>query len=530
MLASGDKVDAFTLGGSANARSPEGWIQIRGLTKSFAGELALRDADLDVARGEVHGLVGANGAGKSTLIRCLAGVTTADRGRITINGEELRQGSPQASEHAGLAFIHQELNLIPRFSALQNMLLGVRKATRFGLIDWKRSSVRARAVAKRVGMRFPLERRVSELSVAERWLVMIGKALTRDASMIAMDEPTASLSGPESEQLFSIVRDLSADGVAILYVSHRLEEVLELCDRITILRDGRIVEQAERGRLDKMGLVRAIIGHDVRAPEDRQRFAADKAGKPIFSVREVAWRNAVKGVSFDVFRGEVLALGGLIGAGRTELAQLAAGVRPPNAGHFELNGKRLAIANEAEAVEAGIALVPEERRSQGLMLQHSVGYNINISSLANLRAFPRLPFQSYSKGRRQAERLVRELSIKTPSLANKIATLSGGNQQKALIARWLGSGTRLLILDEPSRGVDVGAREEIHDAIRNLARSGVGIIVISSDVEELAILADRVLVMREGHISGELTGVDITEAHIIELSYHDARSGKGDKA
>jgi ribose transport system ATP-binding protein len=530
MLASGDKSDAFADGGSANARSPNGWIQIRGLTKSFAGELALRDADLDLARGEVHGLVGANGAGKSTLIRCLAGVTTADRGRITISGAELRQGSPQASEQAGLAFIHQELNLIPRFSALQNMLLGVPKATRFGLIDWKRSSVWARAAAERIGMRFPLERRVSELSVAERWLVMIGKALTRDANMIAMDEPTASLSGPESKQLFSVIRDLSADGVAILYVSHRLEEVLELCDRITILRDGRIVEEAERGRLDKKGLVRAIIGHDIRAPEDRERFAADKAGKPIFSVREVAWREAVKGVSLDVFPGEVLALGGLIGAGRTELAQLAAGVRPPDAGHFELDGKRLEIANEAEAVEAGIALVPEERRSQGLMLQHSVGYNINIASLANLRVFPGLPFLSYDKGRRQAERLVGELSIKTSSIANKIANLSGGNQQKALIARWLGSGTRLLILDEPSRGVDVGAREEIHDAIRALARSGVGIIVISSDFEELAILADRVLVMREGRVSGELTGADITEARIIELSYHDARSGKGDKA
>src|SRR3984885_11631826 len=228
---------------------PHAWIDIRGLGKHFAGEIALRDVDMGIVRGEVHGLVGANGAGKSTLIRCLAGVTVPDEGKILVDGEELRLGSPQASEKAGLAFIHQELNLVPRFSALQNMLLGAPKATRFGLIDWKRSSVRARAAAERIGMRFPLEKRVSELSVAERWLVMIGKALVRDANMIAMDEPTASLSGPESEQLFSIIRDLSAEGVAILYVSHRLEEVLELCDRITILRDGRIVEQAERGRL-----------------------------------------------------------------------------------------------------------------------------------------------------------------------------------------------------------------------------------------------------------------------------------------
>lgn len=530
MLATDDKTDASANGGSAHTGSPDPWMQIRELTKTYAGEVALWEADLDIRRGQVHGLVGANGAGKSTLIRCLAGVTAPDRGQITIDGEELRQGSPQASEHAGLAFIHQELNVIPHFSALQNMLLGAPKATRFGLIDWKRSSVQARAAAERIGIRFPLETRVSELTVAERWLVMIAKAISRNASMIAMDEPTASLSGQESEQLFSVIRDLAADGVAILYVSHRLEEVLDLCDRITILRDGRIVDEAMRGHLDKKGLVRAIIGHDIRSPEDRQHITVDKSGTPIFSVRDVAWKDAVRGVSFDVYEGEVLALGGLIGAGRTELAHLVASVRRPDSGHFELGGKRLDASNEAEAIKAGVALVPEERRSQGLMLQYSVGYNINIASLTNLRTFPGLPFLSSAKGRRQAERMVKQLSIKTPSTSTKIASLSGGNQQKALIARWLNSGIRLLILDEPSRGVDVGAREEIHDAIRELARSGVGIIVISSDVEELAILADRVLVMREGRLSGELTGPDITEANIIELSYHDMDSGIGETA
>jgi ABC-type sugar transport system ATPase subunit len=503
-------------------------MEIRGLTKSFAGELALDAADLDIARGEVHGLVGANGAGKSTLIRCLAGVTVPDRGRVAINGVELRHGSPRASEQAGLAFIHQELNLVPHFSALQNMLLGVRKAARFGLIDWKRSSVQARAAAERVGIQFPLETPVSELSVAERWLVVIAKALARDAALIAMDEPTASLSGPESEKLFAIIRDLARHGVSILYVSHRLEEVLDLCDRITVLRDGRIVDQALRGRLDKRGLIRAIIGHDIRSPEDREHFTADRSGKPIFSVRNVAWRGAVKGISFDVFHGEVLALGGLVGAGRTELAHLGAGVRRPDAGHFELHGKRLDLAGEAAAVAAGIALVPEERRSQGLMLEFPVAFNINIASLAKLRSFPGLPFISAGKGRRQAEDLVQRLSIKTPGINAKIAGLSGGNQQKALIARWLSSGIRMLILDEPSRGVDVGAREEIHSTIRALARSGVGIILISSDVEELAILADRVLVMREGRITGELTGRDITEARIIELSYHSPETDEGE--
>ncbi|MBZ9864829.1 sugar ABC transporter ATP-binding protein [Mesorhizobium sp. CA15] len=515
---------------SATVSPADAWMRIRGLTKSFAGELALDRADLDIERGRVHGLVGANGAGKSTLIRCLAGVTSPDQGSVTIAGDELQLGSPQASERAGLAFIHQELNLIPHFSALQNMLLGAPKVTRFGMIDWKRSGVAARAAAERVGIRFPLDTKVSELSVAQRWLVMISKALTRDASMIAMDEPTASLSEPESEQLFAIIRDLAAQGVAILYVSHRLVEVLRLCDRITVLRDGRIVSQAERGGLDKKGLVRAIIGHAIRTPDERDRLAADRSRKPIFSARSVAWKQSVKDVSLDLYKGEVLALGGLVGAGRTEFAHLVAGLARPETGSFQLDGKRLDIANPSEAVKAGIALVPEERRSQGVMLQQSVAFNINISTLKLLRSVPGLPFLSDAKARRQAESLVAHLGIKTLGVTARIAGLSGGNQQKALIARWLNAGTKLLILDEPSRGVDVGAREEIHDAIRALARSGVGILVISSDVEELTLLADRVLVMREGRVTGELTGADITEARIIELSYHDAHDDQGEAA
>ena len=501
---------------------PEAWIDIRGLGKHFAGEVALRDVDMGVVRGEVHGLVGANGAGKSTLIRCLAGVTIPDEGAILVSGEPLRSGSPQASEKAGLAFIHQELNLVPHFSALENMLLGARKATRLGLIDWKRSSRPARAAAERVGIKFPLDARVSDLSVGERWLVMISKALVREASLIAMDEPTAALSGPESEQLFSIIRDLTTSGVSILYVSHRLDEVLDLCDRITVFRDGQVVDRAVRGSLDKRGLIRAIVGHDVKGAEARRRIQADKSGVPLFSARDVARGAAVKAVSFDLYRGEVLGLGGLVGSGRTEVARLAFGVDRLQRGHFEMNGKRLTIGSETQAIELGVALVPEERRSQGLMLAQSVAFNINIASLQSLRVVDILPFISSQKTRNQAGRLIKDLGVKTPSPSTKIASLSGGNQQKALIARWLRPDTKILILDEPSRGVDIGAREEIHEAIRKLARSGVGVIVISSDVEELAVLADRIVVMREGRVVGELIGDDITEARIVEMSYHDA--------
>jgi ribose transport system ATP-binding protein len=494
---------------------PEAWVDIRGLGKHFAGEVALRDVDMGIARGEVHGLVGANGAGKSTLIRCLAGVTVPDEGAILVSGEALRPGSPQASEKAGLAFIHQELNLVPHFSALQNMLLGAPKATRLGLIDWKRSSRPARAAAERVGIKFPLDAKVSDLSVGERWLVMISKALVREASLIAMDEPTAALSGAESEQLFSIIRDLAASGVSILYVSHRLDEVLDLCDRITVFRDGQVVDRAGRGSLDKRGLIRAIVGHDVKGVEGRLRVQADRSSVPLFSARDVVRGAAVKGVSFDVYRG------GLVGSGRTEVARLAFGVDRLQRGHFEMNGKRVAIGSETQAIELGVALVPEERRSQGLILAQSVAFNINIASLQSLRVVDILPFISSRKMRNQADRLIKDLGVKTPSPSTRVSSLSGGNQQKALIARWLRPDTKLLILDEPSRGVDIGAREEIHEAIRRLARSGVGIIVISSDVEELAILADRVVVMREGHVVGELNGEDITEARIVEMSYHE---------
>jgi ABC-type sugar transport system ATPase subunit len=513
---------AETLPGTVAAtRRPGPWIEIRGLAKHFAGEVALDHVDLDILRGEVHGLVGANGAGKSTLIRCLAGVTVADRGTITVGGEPLRQGSPQAAEKAGLAFIHQELNLVPHFSALENMLLGAPKATRLGLIDWKRSGAGARAAADKVGIRFPLDTRVSELSIGERWLVMIGKALARDASLIAMDEPTASLSAAETEHLFALIRDLAAGGVGILYVSHRLDEVLDLSDRITVLRDGEIVDRSARGRLDKKGLIRAIVGHDVETRQDRGRAAVARSGPPLFSARSVARGSAVKDVSFDLWRGEILGLGGLIGAGRTEVARLAFGVDRLEGGHFELEGRRLAIAGETDAVKQGIALVPEERRSQGLMLDQSVAFNITIAALKPLRRIAGLPLVSSRRMRAEAGRMVKRLSIKTPGVGARISSLSGGNQQKALIARWLGTGMKVLIVDEPSRGVDIGAREEIHDAIRDLARAGVGIIVISSDVEELALISDRVVVMHEGRVTGELTGEAITEARIVELSYLD---------
>ena len=307
----------------ANWEGP--WLQVRQMTKHFGGVRALSEVDMDIHRGEVHGLVGANGAGKSTLIRCLAGVTAPDHGTVRLDGVPTTIATPRDAEQAGLAFIHQELNLVPHFSSLENILLGAPKVTRLGLIDWKRSSRAAYEAAERIGVRFSLSRRVDELTVAERWLVMISKALVRRASMIAMDEPTASLSDAETNQLFKVVRDLAAHGVAILYVSHRLDEVLDLSDRITVFRDGRVAQEAVRGDLDKRGLIRAIVGREVTPVTRTQRVVARTAPRNvIFEACEVTRRPAVRGVSFQLFAGEVLGLAGLVGAGRTELARLAA--------------------------------------------------------------------------------------------------------------------------------------------------------------------------------------------------------------
>jgi ABC-type sugar transport system ATPase subunit len=489
------------------------------MSKQFGGVYALKDVDLDIRRGEVHGLVGANGAGKSTLIRCLAGVTTPDHGSVSVDGTEMSGGSTREAEKAGLAFIHQELNLVPHFTAIQNILLGVPKVTRLGIIDWKASSAPARAAADRIGITFSLDARVDGLSVGDRWLVMIAKALVRDAKMIAMDEPTASLSDHESQQLFSVIRDLAAHDVAVLYVSHRLDEVLNLSDRVTVFRDGSVTHRAVRGELDKPGLIRAIVGREVEALPPAEA-TINRSESPLFEARGVAGGPLVHDVSFRLYRGEVLGFGGLVGAGRTELARLAFGADRLESGSFHLDDAHLRSGSVTVAIANGIGLVPEERRSQGLMLEKSVAYNINVAVTRTLRSISWLPFISAQRSRDRAERLVAQLAIKTSSVNQTVGSLSGGNQQKALIARWLTPSVKVLFLDEPSRGVDIGARQEIHRSIRDLATSGVGTVVISSDNEELVALCDRVIVMCEGRVAGEVSGQELTESRIIELSYN----------
>lgn len=517
---------------SANAaRSQEGTVdrasllEVRGLSKSFGGVQALKDVDLKIHQGEVHGLVGANGAGKSTLIKILAGVQDSDAGEILIDGSTVEIQDSQHSGELGLSFIHQELNLVPRFSALQNMMLGLPKDTRFGLVDWRSISRRVLPVAERVGIDFPLDTPVEDLSVANRWLVSIGRAMIREARLIAMDEPTASLSAVESERLFRVVRELSADGISILYVSHHLDEILDLCDMVTVFKDGERVATRERKAITQNSLVKDIVGGELAlGARTTEEISTDQT---VLEVRNLRREPAVRGVSLALRSGEILGLAGLVGSGRSELARLIFGADQIEGGEMLLDGKPLLPHAPHDAVRRGIGLIPEERRSEGLMLTKGVGFNINITSLRSLRLGRWLPLINRRKAKSRAEDVSRQLRIKTPSVEKMVGQLSGGNQQKVVIGKWLTRDTRLLILDEPSRGVDIGARAEIHNIIRRLAHDGTGIIVISSEEEEIVSLCTRVVVMAAGRISGELVGEEITEEAILHLSY--AREGESER-
>ncbi len=493
------------------------FVVAEGIAKAFGGVQALKGVSLSLYPGEVHGLVGANGAGKSTLIRVLAGLAQPDSGRILYDQQPIAIPTPHRASELGMNFIHQELAFVPSMTVVQNIMLGLPKKTRFGLIDWRAVARDVAPVSAKVGITAPLFANVKGLSTAENWLINICRALIRKARLIVMDEPTASLSASEGEKLFAIIEDLARSGVAILYVSHRLDEVLRLCDRVTAFRDGRSVATLDRAGLTRASLVEAIVGRQV----DRiaKTSSGRSAGAAVLRVRGLARHPRVKGVSFDLRRGEVLGIGGLVGAGRSELARLIYGADRSDAGTMTLDDKPFAPRSPAVAVRAGLGLVPEERRAEGLLLTKSVAFNLQLANLASIVHSPALPLIN---GRRRASlslATVRELAVKTPSIETPVGRLSGGNQQKVVIGRWLLRSPKVLILDEPTRGVDVGARGEIHRLIRDLAAKGMAVLVISSEPDELPDLCDRVLVMAEGRIVRELDGDAVSRNAIIEASY-----------
>ncbi len=497
------------------------FLSAQGIAKAYGGVKALNGVSLALREGEVHGLVGANGAGKSTLIKILAGLTAADAGRITIDGAPVTIAAPHEASALGMSFIHQELAFIPEMSVIENIMLGLPKPSRLGFIDWRAIARDIAPIAERVGLNTPFHAKARSLSTAEAWLVNICRALVRKSRLLVMDEPTASLSAREAERLLAIVEDLSRSGVAVLYVSHRLDEILRLCHSVTAFRDGESVADLSGDALTRERLMEAIVGGNVETMPAEARANHDR-GTVALKVRGLARAPMVRGVDFELHHGEVLGIGGLVGAGRSELARLVYGADRPHEGAMELAGKPYAPSSPTAAVRSGLGFVPEERRSEGLILTKSVAFNMQLANLANIVRSPALPLIDTRKRRSQTEAIVKSLAVKTPDTETTVGRLSGGNQQKVVIGRWLLRRPNILILDEPTRGVDVGARGEIHRLIREIAAEGMAVMVISSEPDELPDLCDRILVMVEGRITRELTGEDMTRNAIVSASYASA--------
>lgn len=504
----------------SSADSPEEplELQVESVAKSFPGVLALSDVDMDVRPGEVHALVGENGAGKSTLIKILAGLYAPDHGTIRINGREVSIDSASEARSHGLEFIHQDLNLVPAFSAVENMALGLPVPRRAGvLVDWPALHRQARKVADRVGADFDLHAPVKNLSQAQRVMVAICRALMLDSRVITMDEPTAALSGSEVQRLFALVRELQSQGVAVIYVSHRLEEVFELADRVTVLKDGHLVGTFPLSEIDGEGdLTKLIIGHTL------EEMIGTREGQPRetrLMARNLCWRDRIHDVSLELRAGEILGLGGLVGAGRSELAHLLFGAERPDTGEIEIGGSTASLRSPKHAIAQGMALVPEDRRGQAGVMEMSIRENATLTSLHSYKLGP---FIANGRERAAVRELVGQFGVKSSSIENPLRELSGGNQQKVIIGKWVHTGADIYIFDEPTQGVDVGAKREIFQIIEDLADSGAAVLFISSELEEVAGISDRVLVMREGRIVAELKNGDVTVSGILEHCYGTA--------
>jgi ribose transport system ATP-binding protein len=494
-------------------------LEMRRVSKTFFGMKALRDVDLIAYPGEIHALMGENGAGKSTLMKVLSGAYRPDPGgEIRIEGMTARIDGPLAGRAAGISIIYQELSLAPNLTVAENIYLG-RERSRSGLIG--RASMRESVfpMLARLGADFAPDTLVGELSIGRQQLVEIARALAAKSKILIMDEPTTALSAGETERLFAIIRQLRADGLAVLYISHRMDEVYQLADRVTVLRDGALVGSLEKARIKAETIIRMMVGRDVSSFYKKEHDPGAERGRPVLSVIDIADGQRVKGCSLTVHAGEVLGLAGLVGAGRTELAHLIFGAAPMSSGEIRIEDRPATIASPHQALEAGIAYLTEDRKAFGLFLDMSCLHNINLAILARDASLGWVVDRR--KARERAAQAFNSLSIRAPGPQVTAGALSGGNQQKVLLSRLLAASPKVLILDEPTRGVDVGAKSEIYTIIDNLAKSGVAILVISSDLPEVIGICDRVLVMRAGRIAGEAgpnSASPITQENIMKLA------------
>jgi len=488
----------------------EAVLRLEGIVKTFPGVRALDGVDFDVRLGEVHALMGENGAGKSTLMKVLAGMYQPNEGRIMIDGKPAVMANPIEAKENGVILIHQELSLAEQMTVAENVFLGELPRSRWGFVDWKTLEERVGTILTKLNCDFGPRTRVGSLSIAKKQMVEIARALTHQAKVVVFDEPTASLTDAEKVVLFDIIRDLKSDGVGIVYISHRMEEIFTVCDRITVLRDGSYRGTLVAADTNEDEVTQLMIG---RSLDYSRNVEHGERGDVTLEVTGLSCGKLYQDVSFSVRAGEVVGFYGLVGAGRTEIAETLFGLREPSAGKIRLGGEEIAIGSPAEAIANGISLVPESRKEQGLVLGMNCRDNITLPQVDDMTAGP---FVSNGAEIAIYDMYRDRLDIKAPSWRSEVGNLSGGNQQKIVIGKWLAMKPRVLIVDEPTRGIDVGSKAEIHNLIRELAHSGYAVIVISSEMPEILRVSDRVIAMYQGRITREFTADEVNEDNLVQ--------------
>lgn len=505
--------------GTQENNSPIALLEMRNISKEFSGVKALNNVNFTVNKGEVRALMGENGAGKSTLIKILTGVYQRDGGEILFDGRTIDFKTPWEAQLGKISTVYQEVNMEPYLSVTENMFLGREPKTKWGTIDWKRAHAEAGEVLANMGIFVDIHKPISEYSVAIQQMVTIARALSSQAKLVVMDEPTSSLDESEVKVLFDVIRKLKETGVSIIFISHRMDEIYTICDRVTVLRDGCLVGQWELKNLSRMELISHMIGRNLEDVSSRGRHAASPVQSTqdrsyTVKIRQLKRGRIINNISFDVAKGEVLGLAGLLGAGRTETVRAIFGADRYDDGEIEFEGTVVKFYSPHDAIKAGIGFCSENRKTEGIIPNMSVRENITIATLPKLS---QMGVVSTAKQNEIVDNYIKRLGIKTPHANQKIRFLSGGNQQKAMLARWLCLSPKLLILDEPTRGIDVGAKAEIEKLIRELAGSGISIIMISSELEELVRNSDRIVVLRDGFKIAELDGNICTEEQIMRV-------------
>jgi rhamnose transport system ATP-binding protein len=500
------------VGGAADPGAPPPRLALNGASKSFGAVHALRDATLELHGGHVRALLGENGAGKSTLVKTLAGVYRPDAGTVLVDGEPVDFHGPLDARDKGIAIIYQEPTLFPDLSVAENVFMGRQPLSAGKRIDKGELHDRTAELFRQLGVAIAPERPVRGLSIADQQLVEIAKALSFDARVLIMDEPTAALSGNEVERLFRVTRTLREQGAAVMFISHRLEEIFAICDHVTVMRDGAVTYNGELEGKTTDDLVRWMVGRDID-----QLFpkVASEIGTPVLSVERLTREGVFFDVSFDVRAGEIVALSGLVGAGRSEVARAIFGIDRADGGHVEVLGRRLPNAKPTAAMRAGIGFVPEDRRQQGLVMDLSIARN---ATMTRMRSLAPGGIIRAARERALASEWATRLQLKYHRLDDTVGTLSGGNQQKVVLAKWLATEPKVLIIDEPTRGIDVGTKAEVHRLISELASRGLAVLMISSELPEVLGMADRVLVMHEGRLTGEFSRAEANEENVIRAA------------